>query len=79
MATADREPRVATGDPGTQAATGDPGTQAATGDPGTQAATADRVYDFCHDQVVSGGCTKEPGTRNAETRNFLETFNKTRR
>ncbi len=31
---------------------------------------------FCHDQVVSGGCTEEPGTRNTETRNFFGIFNK---
>ncbi len=31
---------------------------------------------YCRDQVVSGGCTEEPGTRNTETRNFFGIFNK---
>ncbi len=36
---------------------------------------------FCHESVVRWGCTEEPGTRNAETRNFfwIHLINRTRR
>ncbi len=65
MATADREPRVATGDPGTQAATGDPGTQAATGDPGTQAATGDPGTQAATGDPGTQAATGDPGTQAA--------------